>query len=233
MFNSKSFEDKYGTDTANMQKLNKAIKNVCGSDMEAKILEDYTKAVAKSASPRKSPIKRAPRTLPSRNSPQKRKVTSDAEEDTDILDSPTKRLRVTQTLRSAPTFDSIRTTRSMSSSPMKPLPAPSTPRKAQRLAASPSKSPTKPPAATPTRRVKLDHTEIHDTPPSSDEEEDEPHPRRRFRPVFRDQKQWAMCDPRLVKLAGVVAEFNKRMVGRHGLPFADSRRDHDVAMDSD
>ncbi|KAJ6594160.1 hypothetical protein B0H19DRAFT_1246860 [Mycena capillaripes] len=230
LFHSKSFEEKYETDAANMRELNTIIKTVCGRDMEATIREDYTKAVeatkSASVSPRKSPTKPL-RTLPSRDSPQKRKVAvPDAEEDLHTPDSPTKRRKVGQAASpSIATLDSIRT-RSMTSSPVKPPPTPSTPRKAQRLPPSPSKTPAKTLVTrTPTRAVKLIPVATDDVSESSDEEHEPPPPRRRFRPVFRDQKQWATYDPRLAKLAEAALEFNKRMVERHGLPFRDWRKE--------
>ncbi|KAJ7680500.1 hypothetical protein DFH06DRAFT_420307 [Mycena polygramma] len=212
VFHSKSFVDNYETDPKHMLQLSTIIKTVCGHDMEAKIQVDYAAAVESAkliiVSPRKSPVKPG-RTLPSRGSPQKRKVTlPDVEED-----SPTKRRKVTPSA-SLVTLESIRT-RSMTSSPVKP----STPRK---LPPSPSKSPTKTPVTiTPIRAVKLFPVDDGDALSSSDEEDHEPPPRRRFRPVFRDQKQWEMGDPRLNKLAETA--FHERMVQRHGLPFGNCR----------
>ncbi|KAJ7902013.1 hypothetical protein B0H14DRAFT_3852057 [Mycena olivaceomarginata] len=220
LFHPKSFEDRYETDTAHMRKLNNIIAS-CALDVE-KIRADYDAAAhftkSASVSPRKSPTKPALRTLPSRDSPQKRKVTfPDAEEDADVPDSPTKRRKV------APGLVTLESIRSMSSSPTKLPLTPSTPRKALRL---PSKSPTKQSAtATPSRAVDLDAT-------SSDEEDYEPPPRRRFRPVFRDQEQWCMRDPRLTELAEAAVKFEKLMIQRHGVPFQDARRDLD-ATESD
>jgi hypothetical protein len=205
-----------------MRKLNTIIAS-CALDVE-KIRADYDAAAhftkSASVSPRKSPTKPALRTLPSRDSPQKRKVTfPDAEEDADVPDSPTKRRKV------APGLVTLESIRSMSSSPTKLPLTPSTPRKALRL---PSKSPTKQSAtATPSRAVDLD---ANDT--SSDEEDYEPPPRRRFRPVFRDQEQWCMRDPRLTELAEAAVKFEKLMIQRHGVPFQDARRDLD-ATESD
>ncbi|KAJ6500066.1 hypothetical protein C8R47DRAFT_279030 [Mycena vitilis] len=212
VFHSKSFEDKYETDTTHMRDLSTIIRTVYGHDMEAKIPVEYAAAVdAKRiiVSPRKSPVKPG-RTLPSRDSPQKRKTTlPDGEEE-----SPTKRRKVNPTA-SLVTLESIRT-RSMTSSPVKL----STPRKV--LPPSPSESSTKTPVTRPPiRAVKLFPADDGDALSSSDEEDHEPPPRRRFRPVFRDQKQWEMGDPRLTKLAEVA--FHERMVQRHGLPFANCR----------
>ncbi|KAJ7045699.1 hypothetical protein C8F04DRAFT_1065840, partial [Mycena alexandri] len=234
VFHNKSFEERYETDATNMRAFHGFVK-ACGRGMEAKIREDYAKMVADiqsvSVSPRKSPTKPL-RTLPSGDSPQKRKVTfPGAEEGSNLPDSPTKRRKVTETAASSSlvTLESIR---SMTSSPIKASPAPSTPRKAKRLPSSPSKSPSKTKMVTPARVLKLSALDVDDASSSSDEEEHELPPRRRFRPVFRDQKQWAICDPRLVKIAEAAAEFNKRMIERHGVPFQDSRHDRDVAMDS-
>ncbi|KAJ7464824.1 hypothetical protein B0H11DRAFT_2240580 [Mycena galericulata] len=224
LFHAKSFEDKYETDTTNMREVTKIIRTVCGH-MEADILRDCDEAAASkksvSASPRKSPTKPL-RALPSRDSPQKRKV---ADGPSNIPDSPTKKQKGTLI-----TLDAIRAT----ASPTKPAPALSTPRKAQRLhSSSPSKSPTKRSAAsTPSRPVKLLPMPVDEPPSSSDEEDYEPPPRRRFRPVFRDQTQWAHADPRLATLAHAAAEYTKRMIKRYGVPFPDLG-DGDVAMDSD
>ncbi|KAJ7780743.1 hypothetical protein DFH07DRAFT_1022698 [Mycena maculata] len=236
-----SLEEKYNTcNAASMTQLAKVIKAVCGRAMEAEIRDAYTTALSAtvktaSSSPRKSPAKPA-RVLPSRDSPQKRKVTfpDDAEDDgANTPDSPSKKQKVTQAAAALAKVEAIRTrTRSMSSSPTKPPPALSTPRKVGRPA-SPSKSPTKPRApATPSRVVKLP---IDDPPSSSDEDDYAPPPRRRFRPVFRDQTQWALRDPRLAKLARAADEHTKRMIKRYGLPFPDLRHDADgdVPMDSD
>lgn len=216
-----------------MKELGRIIKTICGRELGPKIHEDYntpnvpTKSA--STSPRKSPTKPS-RILPSRDSPQKRKVIfPDPEDDPHVPESPSKRQKVVPV--GLVTLESIRQTRSMSSSPTKPLPGPSTPRKAPRLASSPFKSPTKPQGpATPSRALKV---EAMDDDASSSEEEDHkpPPPRRRFRPVFRDQQQWAMCDPRLAELAKAAADFNQRMVKRFGLPFQDHRQD--VDMDSE
>ncbi|KAJ7747383.1 hypothetical protein B0H16DRAFT_1555799 [Mycena metata] len=231
VFHNKSFEERYETDAANMRAFHGFVK-ACGRSMEAKIREDYAKIVADipRVSPRKSPVKPL-RTLPSGDSPQKRKVAfPGAAEDSNPPDSPTKRRKVTETAASSSlvTLESIH---SMTSSPAKASPAPSTPRKARRLPSSPSRSPSK--TVTPSRALKLSAMNVDDASSSSDEEDHEPPTRRRFRPVFRDQKQWAMCDPRLVKIAEAAAEFNKRMIQRHGVPFQDLRHDRDVAMDSD
>ncbi|KAF8210469.1 hypothetical protein K438DRAFT_2011847 [Mycena galopus ATCC 62051] len=222
LFHPKSFEDKYETDTARMRRLNSIINTVCPLDAE-KIQKAYNEATESaqraSVSPRKSPTKPALRTLPSRDSPQKRKVIFHGdEEDADVPESPTKR-RKAEPSASLVTLESIR---AMAASPSKLPLTPSTPRKALRLSTSPSKSPVK--------KV------VPGTPDvgalSSDEEDYEPPPGRRFRPVFRDQQQWAMCDPRLAKLTKDAVEFHKGMVRLHGLPFEDARRDLD-AMDSD
>ncbi|KAJ7701455.1 hypothetical protein B0H17DRAFT_1176464 [Mycena rosella] len=243
LFRANSFEETYDVHTANIRQLSKLIKIVCGPELEAKIREDYSKpaspAKSASASPRKSPSKPALRALPSRDSPQKRKVTfPDADaDDLPTPDSPTKRQKVAQPTASSSlvTLESIRQrqTRSMSGSPTKP--APSTPRKPQRLPSSPSKSPVKALAAvTPSRPLKPTPMDVELlSSDSSDEEESAPAPRRRFRPVFRDQKQWAMCDPRLAKLTSAAVEYHKSMTKRHGMPFQDARHSEDVAMDSD
>ncbi|KAJ7429188.1 hypothetical protein FB451DRAFT_1576162 [Mycena latifolia] len=240
LFKPTSFEGTYDVDADNMQHLNKLIKATCRRDREAQIREDYNKPAAPvksaSTSPRKSPSKPL-RELPSRDSPQKRKVASpDADDALPLPDSPSKRQKVASS--SLVTLETIlRTTRSMSASPTKLLPAPSTPRKAQRLPSSPSKSPTKPQAAaTPTRVIRL--LPMDAVPPLSDSSEDEdaaPPPRRRFRPVFRDQQQWARCDPRLTKLARAAAEHHRTMIKRHGAPFQDYRRaeDSDIVIESD
>ncbi|KAJ7080512.1 hypothetical protein C8R44DRAFT_540279, partial [Mycena epipterygia] len=229
LFHPNSFEDKYETDATHMRQLSKLIKSTCGH-LEAKILADYNKPVSPaksaSASPRKSPSKPALRALPSRDSPQKRKVTfPDDGDDANAPESPTKRPKIAQSAAASSslvTLDSIRKTRSMSSSPTKTLSAPSTPRKVQRMTpSSPSKSPSKPQAATPARTAKLVPLAVDDALCSSDEEDYEPALRRRFRPVFRDQAQWAMCDPRLAELARAAAEYSKRMIKQHGLPFQD------------
>ncbi|KAJ7188058.1 hypothetical protein C8R46DRAFT_1053529 [Mycena filopes] len=228
-FQSKPLEERYETNAANMRVLNAVIKSVCPEDQEAKFREDYARVVAStksaSVSPRKSPIKPL-RTLPSSDSPQKRKAAFPAaEEDSKSADSPTKRQKVTEAAASSSSHP-MRSLRSTTSSPTKPSPVPSTPRKAQRLLSSPSKSPSK--AAIPFGS-KLFAVDAQDA--SSDEEEQEPPPRRRFRPVFRDHEQWAMCDPRLAKITATAAEFNKLMIGLHGRPFEDPRHDRDTVMD--
>ncbi|KAJ6499125.1 hypothetical protein C8R45DRAFT_104753 [Mycena sanguinolenta] len=213
LFHPNSFEDKYETNPGHMRKLIKLITTVCGPDAE-KFRAAYDKAAesrkSASVSPRKSPTKPALRTLPSRDSPQKRKVTfPDPEEDADVPESPTKKQKV------APTLVTLESIRAMAPS------TPSTPRKSTRLSASPSKSPTKHLSTrTPVRAGDPDS----DAAMSSSEEEDyEPPSRRRFRPVFLDQKQWAMCEPRLAKLAVVsVKSVPKR-----------KRRDSDALMDVD
>ncbi|KAJ7078546.1 hypothetical protein B0H15DRAFT_804770 [Mycena belliarum] len=245
-----SLEDTYDLSSANMRQLSKILKKICGRAFEAKIREEYKQlraspAKSASTSPRKSPTKPL-RELPTRDSPQKRKVTfPDADDDLPMPDSPTKRPKLAQPTASSSliTLESIReremrTTRSMSGSPTKPGPAPSTPRRALRTySRSPSKSQA---AATPTRPVKLlrqvdMELDTPAEPPSSDASSDEdttPPPRRRFRPIFRDQQQWAMRDPRLAKLARAAAEHHTRMVSLYGAPFLDYRRD-DSAMTSD
>ncbi|KAJ7105490.1 hypothetical protein C8R43DRAFT_1046553 [Mycena crocata] len=234
LFHASSFAENYETNEKNIHGLNRIIKTICGRDVGNKIREDYNKAAAAksaSVSPRKSPSK-PQRVLPTRDSPQKRKVTfPDPEGDLLIPDSPTKRQKVAAS-SSLVTLESIRQTRSMSSSPTKPVPAPSTPRRTQRLAMSPSKSPAKLPA-TPNRPSKLSAMDIDDPLSSSEEEDYEPAPRRRFRPVFRDQQQWAMGDPRIAKLTEEALARHNSLVKRYGVPFQDYRNDQDVAMDSD
>ncbi|KAJ7213891.1 hypothetical protein GGX14DRAFT_617644 [Mycena pura] len=207
----KSFKDRYTIRTAKMRDLNTLIEKLCRDDMETKILEDYRsfrRTRSATSSPHKSPAKRPQRTFALQDSPQKRAV--DAEDDFKVPESPTKRRKVVPGLV---TFESIR--------PSSPTKAPLTPTKSR----SPSKSPTKKHAAA----IPADISS------SSDEEEDHTQlPRRRFRPVFRDQGQWAMCDPRIAALASAAAEYNKRMINRYGPPFQDARNHGgDVDMGSD
>ncbi|KAJ7141259.1 hypothetical protein C8R44DRAFT_866891 [Mycena epipterygia] len=42
---------------------------------------------------------------------------------------------------------------------------------------------------------------------------------RRFRPVFRDQQQWLMLDPRLGDLHKAAQDYHQCMIQRHGRPF--------------
>ncbi|KAJ7107254.1 hypothetical protein C8R43DRAFT_1140348 [Mycena crocata] len=48
---------------------------------------------------------------------------------------------------------------------------------------------------------------------------------RRFRPVFRDQQQWEMRDPRAAIQTAVGEENLQRMIRMYGLPFQDFRED--------
>ncbi|KAJ7672005.1 hypothetical protein B0H17DRAFT_1208799 [Mycena rosella] len=46
-----------------------------------------------------------------------------------------------------------------------------------------------------------------------------PPSKRRFRPVFLDQRQWEACDPRLTQLSKTADEYYRVMVKLHGMPF--------------
>ncbi|KAJ7643756.1 hypothetical protein FB45DRAFT_895969 [Roridomyces roridus] len=248
LFTVNSFEEKYDTRATNMRGLNKVIRTACG-EMGSKILEVCDKAAAaaaaksasSSASPRKSPTKPL-RALPTGNSPQKRKASEGDADANDEPPSPSKK----QKAKAPPpaglvTLETIMRTRSMSSSPSK---TPATPTKTSRRppgTSSPTKSPTKRLIASaststpsPVKRARrLSDAEVIVPPPSESESDDDdddlpPSTRRRFRPVFHDQLQWASKDPRLT---------GATMIERYGVPFPKLRRDvegdGDAAMDSD
>ncbi|KAJ6584017.1 hypothetical protein DFH09DRAFT_265269 [Mycena vulgaris] len=245
LFHTNSFEDKYDDiDTANMRYLAKLIKSICGRDFEAKIRDDYAKpAVPAAASPRKSPSKPALRTLPSRDSPQKRKVTfPNADADADDVPAPARladkaaesRLLVPRHPRVAPPdAQHVRLPHEAAlyalDAPQDPCTCPprrlnrrlNLPRKRRRLPP-PLARPKQPPWTLSCPRPTHPTTMTPGLPP-----------RRRFRPIFRDQQQWALCDPRLVPLAAAAADHTKRMIKRYGVPFQDYRAQADVAMDSD
>ncbi|KAK7005669.1 hypothetical protein R3P38DRAFT_3367130 [Favolaschia claudopus] len=219
-FHSKTFLESHETNTKRMRHLKVDMDRLCGTDIE-KFRAKYNKAISKS--PRKSPTKPV-RTLPSRDpSPQKRKATLLDEQEADVSESPTKKRKVGQPSDGFVTLESIRASNN-SSSPTKP---PATPRKAPRSPASPSKS-------SPTKVATVGRARVYDEAMlSSDEEDPEPRPRRRFRAVFQDQRQWILCDPRLAMLTANAAALKKQMVQRHGLPFQAVRQGLNVPMDED
>ncbi|KAJ6582814.1 hypothetical protein B0H10DRAFT_2098247 [Mycena sp. CBHHK59/15] len=237
LFDSKAFEEEYQIKAASMREITVVIKGCC-KHLETHICEDYkqqpvspTKSL--SMSPRKSPTKRTPRALPSKDSPQKRKVAvPDPEDDDPIALSPTKRLKVGPQATASSSIVTLETikqfnarTRSQTASPTKPPP----PAPSRRANPSSQRAP-----APPRQEIELDPMDVDDARSSLDEENFVPPPRRRFRPVFNDQKQWVMCDPRLAKLALAAEKHKQGMIGLCGVPFAQYRRlDQDVAMDSD
>lgn len=193
--------------------------------------------------PRRSPTKPALRTLPSKDSPQKRKaeipqqahdeVTSDVdlldtlmEPETPIkkrkLDSPSKSIqRISpQKPTFAPAASSSRVTLDVEVNYSHSAEAEPTAR-----AISTNPSTPKRPRPTPTQHddSAMDVDPAVDSPSSSDEDEEETPLPRRFRPVNIDHKQWFSRDPRLSRIWKQAEKRKRDLVQLRGHPFEQYR----------
>jgi hypothetical protein len=225
-----------------MIKLVNKIASTCSS-LKVRI-QDENKAKRSSpakakatTTPRRSPTKPALRELPSRDSAQKRKLSSvtaldRVESDVDMFDTlapetPTKRRKAESPSKamqsSSPCKPVLPPTPSSSrvkldtdvemtalSAPQKASSLPSTPRRSQRTKSAPQVVVADPPM----------DADDHPSPLfSAQEESDEAElPRRRFRPVYLDHKQWYSRDSRLNRIWRQGEKHKQNMVELYGHP---------------
>ncbi|CAK5283966.1 unnamed protein product, partial [Mycena citricolor] len=235
-----AFEAKYRVRRGKMKTVTKDIDEVCDKHMAEAVRSAYqavlesTRAI--SLSPRKSPRKHTQPQTPSRHeqifgTPRKRKA-AEAPSDSEPEDTSASPTRQSKRLKAAGliTLESIKRMQSTPSSPSKTRQSPS--KSALRTPSATAAAPGTP--SRPSKSVQM--VSIAEASSSDDDEEDElPRAtRRRVRPVFRDQLQWGLCDPRLqipnAKLGGGI----KGRPARRSLVFPDLRRkDGDMDVDSD
>lgn len=97
----------------------------------------------------------------------------------------------------------------------------STPRRSQRQVARPNYIPSaaKRQQAPAPASDAMDVDDEPDEPSSSSDEDDQPPPPRRFRPVYRDHKQWYSRDKTVINLWKAAEAYKQKMVELHGHPF--------------
>lgn len=202
-----------------------------------------TSPIKAGTTPRRSPTKPALRTLPSKDSPQKRKAEipqqphDEVTSDFDLLDT----LMVPETPIKKRKLDSpSKSTQRIS--PQKPTFAPvasssrvtldievdhghSAEAESINHIVSMNLSTPKRPRPMPTQHDDraMDVDPAVDSPSSSDEDENENHLPRRFRPVNIDHKQWLSRDPRLSRIWKQAEKHKCDLVQLRGHPFEQYR----------
>lgn len=221
MLDMQDFSDNHGIPRQTLRVIVNLLKEHC-SILMAKISEaaDNSRSPSKRAgisSPRKSPSKPALRALPSNDSPQKRRVLH-PESEMDEMDmlppqSPTKKRKTDVFPQLSPTLklDTFAADHISDMGPSSTLRPPQSHRQ-----------PHSPPHSA---RDVINAMDVDDSPlfPNDSGSDEPPRPRKRFRPVFLDQKQWNLRDPRLDRLLRQGKKHKEKMAELYGHPFEQYR----------